>query len=237
MATSQKQTSLKQIEANRRNSEKTTGPKTEAGKRASSQNAHKHGLASKQIVIQSATYSEDPVEYELLLESLHEELKPVGKLEEHLVTKIANCIWRSHRVIRAETAHINSRMDNAYEDVEAAERSKKWSVHPSEAHNFNLTKKEKARVKANSAGQRSIPDDSTAHYILRCEMRLDRQLSRAYALLHLRQAKRAADFRKVKTVYKEEKLPPGVRRVGPDYVIPEIPESAPVTSPPDGRMP
>ena len=46
-------TSEKQLIANRQNAQKSTGPKTEAGKKKSSQNAVKHGLHSYQIAINS----------------------------------------------------------------------------------------------------------------------------------------------------------------------------------------
>jgi len=39
-------TSQRKIEANRRNAQASTGPRTEAGKARVAQNAHKHGLAS-----------------------------------------------------------------------------------------------------------------------------------------------------------------------------------------------
>ncbi len=41
----------KQTAANRRNAEKSTGPKTEAGKQRSSQNALIHGVCSTQMII------------------------------------------------------------------------------------------------------------------------------------------------------------------------------------------
>jgi hypothetical protein len=41
-------TSYRQIEANRRNALKSTGPKTEAGKQASRRNAVRHGLTARQ---------------------------------------------------------------------------------------------------------------------------------------------------------------------------------------------
>jgi hypothetical protein len=43
-------TSLKQIEANRRNAPKSTGPKTEAGKERSRRNAVRHGLTAEAVV-------------------------------------------------------------------------------------------------------------------------------------------------------------------------------------------
>ena len=42
--------SSKQIDANRRNSLKSTGPKTEAGKQASRCNAVRHGLTAETVI-------------------------------------------------------------------------------------------------------------------------------------------------------------------------------------------
>ena len=43
-------TSLKQIEANRRNSLKSTGPRTEVGKKTSRCNAVRHGLTAETVI-------------------------------------------------------------------------------------------------------------------------------------------------------------------------------------------
>jgi hypothetical protein len=43
-------TSERQIDANRRNAQKSTGPKTEVGKKQSSANAYRHGLTSRRPV-------------------------------------------------------------------------------------------------------------------------------------------------------------------------------------------
>jgi hypothetical protein len=40
-----------QIEANRRNAQQSTGPRSEAGKRTSSLNALRHGLTSRMVVL------------------------------------------------------------------------------------------------------------------------------------------------------------------------------------------
>ena len=44
-------TSFRQIEANRRNALRSTGPKTEDGKRRSRQNAVRHGLTSETVIV------------------------------------------------------------------------------------------------------------------------------------------------------------------------------------------
>ena len=44
------QTSLKQIEANRLNALKSTGPRTEVGKQRSRRNAWRHGLTAETVI-------------------------------------------------------------------------------------------------------------------------------------------------------------------------------------------
>ena len=107
-------TSEKQLAANRQNAQKSTGPKTEAGKKKSSQNAISHGLHATDIVINSPHLKESQTDYDRLIESLFDELKPVGVFQEHLVLKIANCIWRYRRAINAETAIVNDQLTASY---------------------------------------------------------------------------------------------------------------------------
>ncbi len=52
-------TTQMQIETNRRNSRRSTGPKTRTGKAASKMNAVKHGLLAEQVVVRG----ENPVEF------------------------------------------------------------------------------------------------------------------------------------------------------------------------------
>ena len=52
-------TSLRQIESNRRNALRSTGPKTEAGKQRSSKNAVRHGLTAETVI----EPLEDPEDY------------------------------------------------------------------------------------------------------------------------------------------------------------------------------
>ena len=49
-------TSQKQIEANKANAKKSTGPKTEAGKLRSSMNAVTHGLTATSILIRGVLF-------------------------------------------------------------------------------------------------------------------------------------------------------------------------------------
>ena len=91
-------TTRKQIEANRRNSHRSTGPKTRTGKAESKINAIKHGLLAADFVVRD----EDPVEFAGVLESLIDEFQPQGPLEEQLVERVAACMWRLRRLYRVE---------------------------------------------------------------------------------------------------------------------------------------
>ncbi len=102
----------KMIDANRLNAQKSTGPKTAAGKSVSSQNRFKHGLYAQKNIIDSLHLKEDPAEYEELLNSLIEELKPQTAFQRLLVCKIANALWRSRRIVGAETADINYQIND-----------------------------------------------------------------------------------------------------------------------------
>lgn len=97
-----KSTSIIQIEANRKNTEKSTGPKTPEGKQAVARNAVKHGLFARQLILND----EDPTEYQALVDGLQAALNPVGALEYSLVERIAVTLWRQRRLVRAETAAI-----------------------------------------------------------------------------------------------------------------------------------
>lgn len=92
-----------QLNANRSNAGLSTGPTTGAGKQRVSTNALAHCLRSSRIVLED----EDPAEFADLLEELSETLRPVGPIETELTERIAFCMWRQRRLVRAETAALS----------------------------------------------------------------------------------------------------------------------------------
>ena len=86
--------SKKQMEANRRNAKKSTGPKTEEGKAKSSLNALKHGLTSLRVWLDE----EEEQDFREFRRGLLDELEPVGSLETQFVCRIAAQMWRLARV-------------------------------------------------------------------------------------------------------------------------------------------
>lgn len=162
----------------------STGPRTPEGKTISSMNAVKHGLYSSKIVINSDRLKEDPAEYDLLLTSLIEELQPQTPFQFCLVRKIVDCLWRSRRIINAETSHINRELDFINP---ATIYVPGYSSDPLDLDNPTPPPEIHARALENLVGTKSIPQDFFNINLLRYEMRLDRQLTRAYRLLRLLQ--------------------------------------------------
>ena len=182
--------SEKQLIANCQNAQKSTGPKTDEGKAIVGNNAVKHGLYSDNVIIDSPHLKEDPAEYDHLLNSLIEELNPTTNFQECLVRKIANCLWRSRRVINAETARISRQLGWVDRDLKY-----EFSSDP-EPEELETVEEAKARMEINSRrraniiGVKSIPDEDFSVRILRYEMRLDRQMTRSLQLLRMLQSKK-----------------------------------------------
>ena len=73
-----------QLVANQNNAKKSTGPVTVQGKQTVANNALKHGVFSKTLILTD----EDPTEYKSLLDQLLKELHPSGLLEQTLVDHV-----------------------------------------------------------------------------------------------------------------------------------------------------
>jgi hypothetical protein len=93
-------TSLKQIEANRRNALKSTGPTSEAGKARSRRNAMRHGLTLETVV----EPLEDPEEYKAFEISITSEFDAQTAVERELVLRLVSVLWRLRRSTAIETA-------------------------------------------------------------------------------------------------------------------------------------
>jgi hypothetical protein len=99
------------IQANRRNALRSTGPKTDRGKRTVARNALKHGILAREVVITAGDGEESLEEFHDLVKQLYDQYEPIGIVEESFVQTIATCWWRKARVIRAENGEICKRLD------------------------------------------------------------------------------------------------------------------------------
>jgi hypothetical protein len=88
----------RQIAANKLNSQKSTGPKSEQGKAKSSLNRFSHGFESNTTLAPD----EDPKELSLLLADLTCEHQPMTPTEQLLVEKMVHTHWLSLRAFRLQ---------------------------------------------------------------------------------------------------------------------------------------
>lgn len=77
--------SEKKLAANRRNAQKSTGPKTPRGKANSRRNAIKDGLFAMELSLEDLRGREDPKKYQKHLREQYRYFKPVGRAEENEV--------------------------------------------------------------------------------------------------------------------------------------------------------
>src|ERR1700678_2773630 len=85
--------SEKQLAANRENSKKSTGPKTEETKKIVRQNALRHGLTGQVTLMPD----EDREAHDKFCAAMIESLAPEGALEAQLAQSIAEDNWRMNR--------------------------------------------------------------------------------------------------------------------------------------------
>ena len=90
---------IKQIEANRRNSQRSTGPTSDHGKEAVRFNALKSGIDAASIIIPG----EDPDQFRTLAEEFTDCWQPANAAERELVDHLLEDSWRLRRLRAAES--------------------------------------------------------------------------------------------------------------------------------------
>ena len=100
--------------SNRRNAQRSTGPRTPEGKAVSSRNALTHGLAANRTVLPG----ENPREFQTLLSNLVKEFRPATELQRSLVRQLADAEWRLRRIPDFETGLLARRLGRAHRWVE-----------------------------------------------------------------------------------------------------------------------
>jgi hypothetical protein len=92
-------TTQKQIEANRQNAQKSTGPRTEHGKRRSRHNAFRHGLTAETVV----AGLEDVRLYKSFQAAIISDYAPLTAVEHELVLRLTSLLWRLRRATAIES--------------------------------------------------------------------------------------------------------------------------------------
>jgi ASC-1-like (ASCH) protein len=137
------------------------GPKTEEGKAISKYNAVRHGLLSKEVLVDG----EDKKVLSSLEMSLYETLSPAGTLEELLVDRVVANVWRLRRAIAVERNTMEYLKEDSYPMVDFGGNTEKKSL-------------------------KDMLDNESIENILRYETTIERSMYKALHELERLQAKR-----------------------------------------------
>jgi hypothetical protein len=100
------------IEANRRNAQKSRGPKTPEGKARSRFNAVKHGMYARTPVLPG----EDAGAFQSRIDTWKADLRPRNELEDSLIERAALASWQLERAERVEVDRLTDRIPYAQAD-------------------------------------------------------------------------------------------------------------------------
>lgn len=96
-------TSVAKLEANRCNAQRSTGPRTEAGKQRSALNALRHGFTGRLLVgLRYGPFADDSESLQAFVLAVLEELTPCGELERAEALNIAGLLVRRSRLVELE---------------------------------------------------------------------------------------------------------------------------------------
>ena len=202
-----------QLEANFANAQKSTGPRTQAGKHRTRLNAYRHGLTGQ---IQLLTADEHEA-FEKHCAGIRESLEPVGALEIEIAQSIAEDHWRLKRARALETGifalgHLgalgalvtNDRDDPAQLPIdEALSRARTWLA---KSENFQLLALYEQRI------HRAIAKNMAEFRTLRAE----RQAARQQALEEAQLLAQLA-YSKGEQYDPANDFPPELLQIGSDF--------------------
>ena len=104
-------TSFRQIDANRRNARKSTGPTAEEGKHRSRCNAVRHGLTAETVI----SALEDAEDYKAFEAAIIADYDAQSAVERELVLRLASLLWRLRRATTMETGLFEFQADQLSE--------------------------------------------------------------------------------------------------------------------------
>jgi len=117
--------SQRQIEANRRNAQKSTGPTSVTGKAASSMNALKSGIHAKSLVLPS----EKLADLEQLIDDYYRRHQPGSPEACFYLDEVIHCEWVLRRYRTAETQMWQYQAQSAYADEQKYPLGKSATSH------------------------------------------------------------------------------------------------------------
>src|SRR5215471_9135761 len=130
---------LKQIQANRLNAKKSTGPRSVEGKAKSRFNALKSGIDAQSAVIPD----EDPVKFQELADEYYTRFQPQSPEERDLLDTLITAVWQLRRLRRVETQIWTTRMNET-----RMSKPVKWTLSETYGINDRLFQRLQSRLNA-----------------------------------------------------------------------------------------
>src|SRR3954468_4328018 len=125
-------TTFKQIEENRRNARRSTGPTTKQGKLRSRRNAVRHGLTAETVI----GSLEDAEDYRGFEAAVIADYDAQSTVERELVLRLASLLWRIRRATTIETGlfEIQAKHLLEFRKTRAARQNSihRWSTEPND---------------------------------------------------------------------------------------------------------
>ena len=135
-------TSEKQLAANRRNAQKSTGPTSVAGKATSCMNAIKSGLYAKSLIIKG----EKVEELQTLIDEYYAHYAPQTPDQRAFLDNFINSEWQLRRLHRAEASMWNHQMEESWTTA-------KYPIGKVAANNFRSHSAMQRRLDSTLRGQ------------------------------------------------------------------------------------
>src|ERR1700744_32921 len=174
--------SEKQLEANRRNAQRSTGPKTEEGKKVAALNARRHHLTGQVTTMTEA----DRIMHDAFSAAILESLAPEGAMETQLAHRIATDSWRLNRISAVEDK-LFARGQNAKSD----------GIHTQDSE-INAAEIHAALTAAKVFKEESRQLQLLTLYEQRINRNIQKNLATLQALQAARRAKREAEMKEAK---------------------------------------
>jgi hypothetical protein len=118
----------RQIAANRRNAQKSTGPASPAGKARSRYNALKHGFCAEHFEIDRDVPG--PVSIQDLLDHWNSFYQPASPAEALLIRQIVLCQWRLERAPRLESGLLSHTLRESFSSFNRTDKQTGQKTNP-----------------------------------------------------------------------------------------------------------
>ncbi len=176
-----------QISAKKKNSQKSTGPRTAKGKKAVSQNAVKHGFFTREAVVRD----EDQAAFDLYREAMLAEMGPVGVMESSLAERVASLSWRLRRAERMQDQAL--RMQLWSDMLDLVVRQVQWSYRDAKGLPQEESEPRDDHMTLGRAARNDIANYRVLDRLLLYERRIENSMYKTMKELGKLQAARKAE--------------------------------------------